>query len=707
MSNRLANETSPYLLQHKDNPVDWFPWGEEALQRAKSLNKPILLSIGYSACHWCHVMEHESFENPQIAKLMNDRFICIKVDREERPDLDQIYQNVAQALTQSGGWPLTVFLTSDLKPYFGGTYFPPDDRYGRPGFARVLVALSDAYQNDRESVDHNAVQLTEYIQSLENPTLKGQTQINLNTLESAARELLSHIDWENGGMGGAPKFPSPMGLSFLWRFGMATENAKAKDAVLLTLRKMAQGGIYDQIGGGFHRYSVDATWSVPHFEKMLYDNALLLKLYSEVLLTSSGNPSLSPLQGLPVLEDSDRVLFLSIIESTVEYVLREMTSPEGGFYSAQDADSEGEEGKFFVWDLNDFSEVLTSDEAKVSALYYGVTENGNFEHGKTVLYRSQLIERVAQQGGWTAQQAQKILQSARIKLFQKRSQRVAPGLDDKVLTSWNGLMISGLIWAAQALKANGKSEQGEQAQKAAFRAYQFICQNLIHQRNPESSQKEGSSEYRLMSTYQRGKAKHQGYLDDYAFMAMAALDLSRFAQSSEVKDLLSQSRDWLQIICNHFKAAPSDGQSLGYYFTSDDHEKLIQRPKNFFDQAIPSGTAVGLTSMLVLAEMEEEGVRELFQQEVDSQISSLFHLAVRSPHGLGETLSLSLLYFARPIFVSGDKANQVSHYPHVFQKAPDVLLGQTILVCHQNTCGIPHQNLERAREEVISKFSLK
>jgi hypothetical protein len=365
MPNRLAHETSPYLQQHKNNPVDWYPWGEEALERAKRENKPILLSIGYSACHWCHVMERESFENPEIARLMNENFINIKVDREERPDLDQIYQNVAQAMTRSGGWPLTVFLTPDRKPFYGGTYFPPEDRYGRPGFPRVLATLAEVFRKNHLAVVEQAEKLTEFIGSVEEGSTEGRGEpsaISLARLEEAAATLLGHVDWENGGFGGAPKFPNSTAFSFLWRLGGVVGSKPAKEAVLLALRKMATGGIYDQLGGGFHRYSVDPLWSVPHFEKMLYDNALLLRLYSEVLLSRD-----------PQIKSQEKELFRRVIDETVRYVLREMTSPGGGFYSTQDADSEGQEGKYFAWDRQEFEQLLSPEEARVAELVFGVS----------------------------------------------------------------------------------------------------------------------------------------------------------------------------------------------------------------------------------------------------------------------------------------------------------------------------------------------
>ncbi len=678
MSNRLAKETSPYLLQHKNNPVEWYPWGQEALHRSKKENKPILLSVGYSACHWCHVMEHECFENAQIAQLMNENFINIKVDREERPDLDQIYQNVTQALTGSGGWPLTVFLTPELKPFFGGTYFPPEDRYGRPGFPRVLTALSHAFRSDRKSVEENAVQLTEAIASSQQPSSRvaemGEYFPTEEKLKKSAESILERVDWKNGGLGGAPKFPNTMSFSYLWRYGLAYRNIKAQEATLLTLTKIASGGIFDHLGGGFHRYSVDATWSVPHFEKMLYDNALLLKLFAEVLLS----------QERSILE-VDQNLYLDVLQNTVEYVLREMTAPEGGFFSAQDADSEGEEGKFFVWDLEEISKILSENEARAFATRYGIEDGGNFEHGKTVLFLSKSLPEVAQEIGRDESEVREWLESARRKLFSVRKKRIAPGLDNKVITSWNALMISGLVWAAQALSHFGRD--GEKAERAAKKAFEFLTKNL--------AQKEG----RLSSTFQGGVPKGNAYLDDYAFAAMAALDVARFSKDQkEIQTALGWSRLWVQQIHEHFN---DSSKNPGYFFTSDDHETLIHRPKNLFDQAIPGGTAVAMTCMQALLEigLPEGSSRQVelqIETEFNRQLGPLFYLAERSANGMSEMLCAGLLHVQGPKVISGAKASELCHDPSFFQKLAPVGMEDAYLVCHRRTCTPPVKTLEEA-----------
>ncbi len=695
--NRLGNESSPYLLQHKNNPVHWQPWGSEALEQARSENKPILLSIGYSACHWCHVMEHESFENEAIAQLMNDHFVSIKVDREERPDLDQIYQNVAQALTRSGGWPLTVFLTPDLRPFFGGTYFPPDDRFGRPGFSRVLTALANAYQNDRASILMNALKLTEVIGSLQSISVEGERlKPSSNSLIQAVAVLLEHVDSENGGMGGAPKFPNCMTFTFLWRAGLAFQNIEAQAATLLTLIRMAKGGIYDQLGGGFHRYSVDEKWNIPHFEKMLYDNALLLKLYAEVLLTGQSE---SQIQG---------DLFLTVLEETTEYVLREMLSPEGGFFTAQDADSEGEEGKFFAWDSEELKEYLSPEELSVFVAFYGVTDQGNFEHGKTVLQVVSSGEELEKAMGLSLEQVGVLMSSARQKLLAIRGRRIAPGLDHKILVAWNGLMISGLVWAAQAFRLKNRHAIAEKAQNAAEKAFDFISTKL---NKPSESNGRGNATDaagdQLMGSYcayaqgtPGGRAKGPAFLDDYAFMAMAALDLSRFSEPSEsASPYLQKCEGWIEVILKHFK----DPDGVSYYFTSDDHERLIQRPKMIHDQAIPSGAAVALTCMAALGEMGISPRSEVYLQEVDSQMAALFQSAQKNPHGHGELLCASLLQLVGPMIVSGREAFQLARNPHVFQKPTTVGQAQKVeglLVCHRKACSPPYEDLSRAMEDV-------
>ncbi len=637
MRNRLRNETSPYLKQHEENPVDWYPWGQEALEKAKRENKPILLSVGYSACHWCHVMAHESFENPEIAELMNANYVNIKVDREERPDLDHIYQNVAQAMTQGGGWPLTVFLLPDQRPFFGGTYFPPEDKWGRPGFPRVLQSLAEAYRNDFHSVQENARRLSEIIGELEQNSRSVQLGSGADAgaekfpfLKSIAEEMLSHLDWNHGGFGSAPKFPNTMMLSFLWRLGNDPRadsdfRERATAGVILTLAKMAKGGIFDQIGGGFSRYSVDERWAVPHFEKMLYDNGLLLQIYSEVLSTDRARKNISA---------ESRALFIETIEKTVLYLLREMEDDAGGFYAAQDADSEGEEGKFFVWDPKELETILTPEEARAFARRYGVDEMGNFEHGKTVLFQDMEIAEVASRAGMREGDARIALAKAEKKVFAAREKRIRPGLDDKLLSGWNGLMISGLLWASHALGKH--SDAGTRAKRAAERAFRRFAE----------LSRNGAA---LPASIQKGVAKGNAYLDDYAFLARAALDLYRFTafeSPARADEILAAAEGWIDRIFTHFSDPSGDP---GFFFTSDDHEALLQRPKTLYDQAIPSGTSVALTSAIVGAEiaghlLETGHVKfESHAKAARQKLERLEPALASNPFGYGELASAVLV----------------------------------------------------------------
>jgi uncharacterized protein len=641
------------------------------------------------------VMEHESFENAEIAEIMNKLFVCIKVDREERPDLDHIYQNVAQALTKGGGWPLTVFLTPARKPFYGGTYFPPEDRYGRPGFKRVLANIAKAYQTDPMGVAQNAMKLSAYISAAEGVSSASNGEKKSPTWESvtgAAELLLGNIDFENGGIGGAPKFPNPMAFSFLWRTGVLKNDERMREAVLLTLRKMAQGGIYDQLGGGFSRYSVDATWSVPHFEKMLYDNGLLLKLYSEVLL-SSAHDSLPKSLPSSLISESDRKLFTSVVRETVDYLLREMVSPDGGFYAAQDADSEGEEGKFFVWDLTELKNALRDEtDVRVFSLRYGVTENGNFEHGKTVLYIAHSIGAIAHELSMSEKTVEESLERSRKTLFELRDKRVHPGTDDKVLSSWNGLAISGLAWASQALHKAGLAAEAQRAIDAASTAFHLIREEV-------TSGQDG----RLFSTFQGGEGKHNAYLDDYAFMAMGALDLARFEKSETIVSQAGQTaRLWMKRVIRRFK----DKDGSGYFFTSDDHEELIHRPKTIFDQAIPSGTAVIIETMMALTEINPESASE-FAEEWEKQLSSFWAQAERQPYGCGEMLNAALLSLVGPLVISGDGAFEACNSPFVFRKGVSKAQSKAasgLLVCHRQTCDAPLGSLQDLGRAIESKI---
>ncbi|OFZ21940.1 MAG: hypothetical protein A2X94_15910 [Bdellovibrionales bacterium GWB1_55_8] len=675
--NRLEKETSPYLRQHQNNPVDWFPWGEEAFRLARETNRPILLSVGYAACHWCHVMAHESFENAEIAAILNEHFVSIKVDREERPELDRIYQPVAQVFTGGGGWPLTVFLTPDQKPFFGGTYFPPEDSYGRAGFRRVLLAVLNSYRDDPEGVARSSGQLTEAILEAENgmvrvhPAEAGET---VRILSESAAKIHSYMDPTFGGIGRAPKFPNVPMLTFLWRSGR-------RDGVILTLRRMAEGGIFDQLGGGFHRYAVDEAWAVPHFEKMLSDNGLLLKLYSEILLS-----------GASELKEADRELFTQVITSTVDYLLRDLRSPAGTFFSSQDADSEGEEGKFYVWTADDLSSLvkrgdLSQAEAAIAAKRFGISAAGNFEQGKTVLFAAKSYEAIASELEVPATEVERLMESVRRKLLRLRSERVSPQIDDKVLVSWNALAISGLSWASGALSVSGESSKARVAYQAAKKAYDALVTGAA---GPHA----GS--HRLSGTIQHGIAKTNATLDDYAFLTAAALDLARWSPESEISGLIEQAHEWLTILFNSFQA------DAGFYFTGDDHETLLFRPRGLFDSAIPAGTAVALASALVLAEIS--GKLDL-RARAEQQLRRVRPLATGNPSGGAETLSTLLLYELGPVVVSGPNSQDVCRNAHVFRKASANESG--VIVCHGFTCGAPHLDAASAWRETSRKVTLE
>ncbi len=550
MPNRLADETSPYLRQHADNPVDWMPWGDEAFSRARAEQKPVLLSIGYSACHWCHVMAHESFEDPAIAALMNQLYINIKVDREERPDVDDIYMNFVVAQTGHGGWPMTVFMTPEGKPFYGGTYYPPQPRHGLPSFQQILKGVDDAWQNRRAQVLDSADEMTNALRGGELISDATADDLNADLLAKALNKLSGNFDSTHGGFGGAPKFPQPMALAWLLATHVRTGNPKALEMATFTLTQMAQGGIYDQIGGGFARYAVDAIWLVPHFEKMLYDNAQLSRVYARAhQLTGDG-------------------FFKRIAEETYDYILREMTSPEGGFYSATDADSEGEEGKFFVWTIAEVKTLLSPEDADIAVAYYGMTERGNFE-GHNILYTPRPDEVVAKQFGLSVEGLHEKLAPIKDKLFAVRSQRIPPGLDDKILTSWNGLMLASLAEGARIFNRKDYAE-------AAQRAGDFLLEQMF------THDSDGTA--KLLRTYNFGQAKLNGVLEDYACLADGLLEL--YMTTLDVK-YYAAARDLADSALKRFRA--DDG---GFYDTSDDHEALIIRPRSLQDNAMPSGAAM-------------------------------------------------------------------------------------------------------------------
>ncbi len=561
--NRLIHETSPYLLQHAHNPVDWYPWGPEAFARARAEDKPILLSVGYSACHWCHVMAHESFEDPQTAALMNEWFVNIKVDREERPDIDAIYMEAVQAMTGHGGWPMTVFLTPEGKPFYGGTYFPPVPRYGMPSFRQLLGAIAEAWEERRRELETAGERLAE---DLNRSTLirPAATPLSQGLLDQAARALLRSHDPVEGGFGQAPKFPQPMNMDFLLQRSCRSGDPALLNAVTLTLAKMARGGIYDHLGGGFHRYSTDARWLVPHFEKMLYDNAQLARTY------------------LHAWQVTGQPLFRQVVVETLDYILREMTAPEGGFYSTQDADSEGQEGKFFLWTPDEVTARLGPEDGRLFCAYYDITAAGNFREGgpgANILHAAREVSEVAEEQGVTTERLAEALSRGRAVLFAAREARVRPGLDDKVIAEWNGLMI-------QALAEAGAVLERADYLAAAERAARFLL--------TEMAARHESGALRLYRTYRDGRARLAAYLEDYAAVALGMLTL--YEATFDLQ--------WLQTADAAAQAALEqflDAEGGGFYQAGAAHERLIARRKDFVDSAVPSGNSLMADLLLRLS----------------------------------------------------------------------------------------------------------
>jgi uncharacterized protein YyaL (SSP411 family) len=584
MANRLAQETSPYLLQHADNPVDWYPWGEEALQRARDEGKPIFLSIGYSACHWCHVMAHESFENEQIALILNEHFISVKVDREERPDLDRIYMGAVQAITGGGGWPTSVFATPEGEPFYGGTYYPPTPRHGMPAFPAVLLAIVDAWRNRRQELIAGSARVVEAIQRQSGPlSQSGDASLQRETLASAFRGLQQRFDQVRGGWGSAPKFPQPMAIEFLLRYHYQTGSDDALRMATQALDAMARGGIYDQLGGGFHRYSVDARWLVPHFEKMLYDNAQLARVY------------------LHAWQVTGDLFYQAIVRETLDYVAREMTDPAGGFYSTQDADSEGEEGKFFLWMPDEVRNALGDDaQAKVFAVAYGVTDQGNASTGSAHGFEGKnILELVG------SMEERAALADVREKLFMVRQHRVPPGRDEKVLTSWNGLMLAAFAEAARAL--------GE------------VRYRQIAERNARFLLAELRQDGRLWHTW-KGGAKINGYLEDYTHLIDGLIELY---QTTFDPRWYGAANDLAEAMIAHF------GGDGVFYDTSDDHETLIVRPRELQDNALPSGNAMAAWILLRLGGL---AVEPRYVEIAHTLLGPMQGLLAEYPLGFGQWL---------------------------------------------------------------------
>ncbi len=556
-TNRLAQETSPYLQQHANNPVDWYAWSEEALQAARMQDKPILLSIGYSACHWCHVMAHESFEDEQVAATMNRLFINIKVDREERPDLDQIYQTAHALLTgRSGGWPLTMFLSPDQKPFFGGTYFPKTPRYGMPGFVDLIERVAKAYREQRAEIEEQSASLLQVLAQTQPVSAAAGGELDGAPIAAAIADLIGTFDTVEGGFSAAPKFPHPAELEFCLYF--AQRDARLREHALFTLEKMARGGIHDQLGGGFSRYSVDQYWMIPHFEKMLYDNGPLLGLYADAWALTGNR------------------LFKRTAERIAAWTMREMQSSEGGYFSSLDADSEGVEGKFYVWSRDDVRALLEASEYAVLAAHYGLDREPNFEQRDWHLHVFQSIDVVANELGMDAVQAEQILDRARDKLFAARERRVRPARDNKILVSWNALMIRGMVRAARVFE---RDEWLESARRAAS----FIAEHMY----------DGAH---LLATYKDGRAHLNAYLDDYAFLIHALMELLQ-------ADFKLPELEFARSLSNALTEQFEDERDGGYFFVSRDHEPLILKPKSGHDNATPSGNAVAALVLLRMGYM--------------------------------------------------------------------------------------------------------
>ncbi len=649
MTNRLALETSPYLKQHADNPVDWYPWGEEAFRRAREEDKPIHLSVGYAACHWCHVMAHESFENPEIAGLLNEHFVNIKVDRQERPDVDDVYQKVVQMMGQGGGWPLTVFLTPERRPFFGGTYFPPQDRYGRPGFTRLLVSLSAAWKDKRDDLRENTEEFLRGYDELDQRHLQGAAPLDVDVPAAAANFLAEQADPIHGGLRGAPKFPNPACHDLILRVYHRTREPTLLRSLDLTLHRMAAGGIYDHLGGGFARYSVDERWAVPHFEKMLYDNGQLVKLYADAYRLT-GKPG-----------------WRRVVEETIAYVLRDMVHPDGAFFASEDADSEGEEGTFYVWTPAQLTAALGADDGRFAGWAYGVTEQGNFEHATTVLHRPVELspEEIAR------------LDGIRERLLAVRARRVRPGRDENILSGWNALMIQGLCAAYQATGTMLHLD-------AARRAAEFVLNRM--------SMPDGG----IHHVWKNDVARVPGFLDDYAFLANALLDLY---ESAFERRFLDRAQRLADLILEKF-------WDNGLYFTPNDGEPLVHRPRAPLDNAWPSGTSTSAFALLRLFELTGD---PRYRDHVDQVFAMYGGAAAQNPFGFAHLVAALDFSQRGPleIVLAGDRALAAPFIEAVHRAylparvvafAEDVPVGvgrgpiggvPTVYVCRNQTCEAP------------------
>jgi uncharacterized protein YyaL (SSP411 family) len=583
LSNRLAQEKSPYLLQHADNPVDWFPWGDEALAKAKDENKPIFLSIGYATCHWCHVMAHESFEDDQVARLLNEKWVPIKVDREERPDLDQVYMAACQALTGQGGWPLSAFLTPEGKPFYAGTYFPKTSRFGRPGFIDLIEQLAAKWESDREIVTKAADQLTQALQDPAEMFSPGPKP-GEDALERGYQQMARSYDPRYGGFGSAPKFPTPHNLNFLLRYNYRRQEPHALEMVERTLTAMRHGGIFDHLGLGFHRYSVDEKWLVPHFEKMLYDQALLALAYAETY------------------QAAGKDIFGHVVEEIMTYVLRDMTDPGGGFYAAEDADSEGREGIYYCWTPDQVNQAIGPELGQVFCQYYDITTNGNFEDGLSIPHISRPLNNVADELGLTVEELSRQLAEAAKKLYEVREQRIHPLKDDKIITSWNGLMIAAMARAGRIL---GRPDYIQAAGKAAG----FILENL---KSPQNG---------LLRRYRQGRADHDGFAEDYAYMVFGLIELYEAGFNLfHLTEAIRLTEKMLDLFW--------DTDSGGLFFSGRDNETLVARKKEIHDGATPSANSVAAMNLARLGRLTG---RTDFENKADDLMTVFSRMTMEYP----------------------------------------------------------------------------
>ncbi len=679
MPNQLIHETSPYLLQHAHNPVNWHPWGAAALAKAEKENKPILVSIGYSTCHWCHVMERESFENEEVAAFMNEHFINIKVDREERPDIDGIYMEAIQVLTGAGGWPLNCFLTPDRRPFYGGTYFPPVSRHRLPSWEHVLQSIANAFKNKRDTVEEQANKLTEHIQKSDSALLDKivgaqlESDNNFNFLQDLYYKLRERFDRLEGGFGGAPKFPGAMSLSFLFKYYTHTHNKEALEHAEFSLEKMIRGGIYDQLGGGFARYATDRAWLVPHFEKMLYDNALLISALSDAYKITG------------------KALYKTTIEETLTYVQREMTTPEGGFYAAQDADSEGVEGKFFVWDKSEIDELLGED-TEIFCKFYGVSEAGNWEH-KNILWRPESLEDFVKQNKLDTVQLKQLLASSKNKLFQYRDKRIKPGLDDKVLLDWNALMCSAFAKAFEAT-------QNERYREIAVQNISFMLEKF--RQEPDSK--------KLYHTYKNGTAKYEAFLNDYAFLIEALLDVYEITFDPKY---IKEADQFIAYVLEKF----FDSAHQLFYFTTENQSDVIVRQKHLYDNATPSGNSTMVRNLQRLALILD---KEAYHNIVTKMLTRLRDAIALYPGSFSRWAEciMASVYPYKEIAVIGKDAKKlateinkqfVSHkvimatekpddtFPLLFGKDADD--GETLVyICQNYACQAPVSSLEEVEK---------